>query len=130
MIKWINNLIDKRIEKAVDEWLCNSPSVVMAAAKRVDFSHLAKQLGDDEYNKIAKFIDLSTVASMLDEDDIASKMSDSITVDDVAEKVAELVDAKDIADQINLDNLDLDYSCLELDYEEIAKALIKLASRR
>lgn len=94
-------------------------------AGQLDLRRLAREIDADDVanaldaQSIASEIKLDDLAYHLDDDAIAQKVADICEISDetVAEKVAENVDMGDLADKI------------ELDYEALGRALVRLAAK-
>jgi hypothetical protein len=109
-------------------------------AEGVDLSDLADEINtDDLEQQIVDRVDTDTivekVAENIDNDDIASHVTDNFEMDYTQFDIdycalAEEIDNDAIADNVR-DSLDLDYDAIaeEINYEELGRALIKIAAK-
>ena len=141
MIKWIKSLIEDSVRKVVAEQVkdaiatataqLDEMSVSMAekvANYEIDYDDLANSLIANglDYNQIASNIELSDLVAEFDTGEIEEKVSQKVDMDDIVQCVVDAVDHDDIADKIK-DDIEIDYSEIEIDYAALGRALVEMA---
>jgi hypothetical protein len=143
MFKFIKKMIEDSVRNVVAEQVAyaltdvqarlDETSVALAEkvkADDIDYDELANSLiaAGLDYNQIADNIELSDLASEFDSDDVASKVAEDIDTDDIVRQVVDDIDTDDIAERVK-DNIEIDYSEIEIDYEELGKALVAMCTK-
>lgn len=142
MIKWIKSLIEDSVRNAVAEQVKDAvatavaeqvKTAMVAVAEKVenveiDYDDLANSLISSglDYNQIASNIELSDLVAEFDTDEIEEKISQKVDMDDIVQCVVDAVDHDDIADKIK-DDIEIDYSDIEIDYAALGRALVEMA---
>lgn len=142
MIKWIKSLIEDSVRNAVAEQVKDAvatavaeqvKTAMVAVAEKVenveiDYDDLANSLISSglDYNQIASNIELSDLVAEFDTDEIEEKISQKVDMDDIVQCVVDAVDHDDIADKIK-DDIEIDYSEIEIDYAALGRALVEMA---
>lgn len=141
MIKWIKSLIEDSVRKVVAEQVkdaietataqLDEMSVSMADKIHnfeIDYDDLANSLIANglDYHQITSNIELSDLVAEFDTGEIEEKVSQKVDMDDIVQCVVDAVDHDDIADKIK-DNIEIDYSEIEIDYAALGRALVEMA---
>lgn len=112
---WIESLVVKAVAEQVAQHI-DAADVLERVAEKV-----VGEKGID-LSRVAQEIDLSDLAQQFDTDDIAREIGKGYDIDEdkVAEKIADDISISDIASAV-ADNFDAD----SLDYSELARALLR-----
>jgi len=148
MFKFIKKMIEDSVRNVVAEQVAQALTDVqtrldktsvalvenvqarLVKAVDIDYDELANSLiaSGLDYNQIADNIELSDLASEFDSDDVANKVAEDIDTDDIVRQVVDDIDIDDIAERVK-DNIEIDYSEIEIDYEELGKALVAMCAK-
>jgi hypothetical protein len=144
MIQWFKNLIEDSVRKVVAEQLASTKkSLLEAQAKldemsvsmadkiqnvEIDYDDLANSLISNglDYNEIASYIELGDLVSEFDTSDIENRVVEQVDMDDVVQGVVNAIDTDDIAEKVK-DEIEIDYSEIEIDYAALGRALVEMA---
>ncbi len=143
MFNWIKKMIEDSVRDVVTVQVASALTDVQARldetsvalaekvkAVDIDYDELANSLiaAGLDYNQIADNIELSDLASEFDTSDIVRDVASEIDTDDIVRQVVDDIDTDDIAERVR-DNVEIDYSEIEIDYEQLGKALVAMCTK-
>jgi hypothetical protein len=142
MIQWFKNLIEDSVRKAVAAQVHEAVTTAVAEQVKaamvsvaekvenveIDYDDLANSLISSglDYNQIASNIELGDLVSEFDTSDIENRVVEQVDMDDVVQGVVDAIDTDDIAERVK-ENIEIDYSDIEIDYAALGRALVEMA---